>query len=674
MLPPLYGRLLQPNDRRTIMNNNAVRAVALSVRTLTIDAVQAANSGHPGMPMGMAELGALLYGEIMRYSPGAPDWANRDRFMLSAGHGSMFLYSLLHLSGYGLSLEEIKKFRQVGSKTPGHPEYGHTVGVETTTGPLGQGVSNAVGMAIAERMTAARFNTADHTIIDHHTYAIAGDGCLMEGISSEASSLAGHLKLGKLIIFYDSNKISIEGSTELAFTEDVAARYRAYGWQVLEGDAHDPDAIRSLVAEAKAETEKPSLIVLRSVIGKGSPNKAGTHGVHGAALGDDEVVLTKKELGVDPKEVFYIDPAATEFFEARKKELAEAHAAWKKSFDEWGAANPGLLAQWNETVGGGYKALLKDIALPEYNVGDKVATRSAGGKALQAIAKMLPHVVGGSADLAPSNNTALPEYEDFGPDTPQGRTIHFGVRELAMAAIGNGIALYGGLRPFVATFLVFSDYLRPALRLTSLMQIPLIYILTHDSIFVGEDGPTHQPIEHLEALRAIPDMRVLRPADAEETNEAWLMALEHDGPTVLALTRQGLPTLDKADASWKVKMRKGAYVVHDVDDPEVTVVATGSEVSLAIEAAAASGRAVRVVSMPSRELFEQQDEAFRNGIIPPKVPTVVAEAGIGQGWQGIAPRERILSIDRFGMSGPGNDVAKALGFTADALTEMIKNA
>jgi len=656
------------------MNNNAVRAAALSVRTLTIDAVQAANSGHPGMPMGMAELGALLYGEIMRHDPSTPDWANRDRFVLSAGHGSMFLYSLLHLSGYGLSLDELKKFRQVGSKTPGHPEYGHTVGVETTTGPLGQGVSNAVGMAIAERMTAARFNTADHTIIDHHTYAIAGDGCLMEGISSEASSLAGHLKLGKLIVFYDSNKISIEGSTELAFTEDVAARYRAYGWQVLEGDAHDPDSIRSLVAEAKKETEKPSLLVLRSVIGKGSPNKAGTHGVHGAALGDDEVALTKKELGVDPEKMFYIDPAATEFFEARKQELADARVAWKKSFDEWGAANPGLLAQWNETVGGGYKALLKDIALPEYKVGEKVATRSASGKALQAIARMLPHLVGGSADLAPSNNTALPEYGDFGPDTPDGRTLHFGVRELAMAAIGNGMALYGGLRPFVATFLVFSDYLRPALRLSSLMQIPLIYVLTHDSIFVGEDGPTHQPIEHVEVLRAIPDMRVLRPADAEETGEAWLMALEHDGPTVLALTRQGLPTLDKADASWKVKMRKGAYVVQDVDAPEVTVVATGSEVSLAIEAAAASGRAVRVVSMPSRELFEQQDETFRNGIIPPKVPTVVAEAGIGQGWQGIAPRDRILSIDRFGMSGPGSDVAKALGFTADTLAEMIRNA
>ena len=353
------------------MNNKAVDAVALSIRTLTIDAVQAANSGHPGMPMGMAELGALLYGEIMQHDPADPQWPNRDRFALSTGHGSMFLYSLLHLSGYGLPLEELKKFRQVGSKTPGHPEYGHTVGVETTTGPLGQGVANAVGFAIAEQMTAARFNTAEHTIIDHYTYAIAGDGCLMEGITSEASSLAGHLKLGKLIVFYDANRISIEGSTELAFTEDVAARYRAYGWQVLEGDAYDPDALRKLVAEAQAETGKPSMVILRSIIGKGSPNKAGTHAVHGAALGDDEVVLTKKEIGVDPKQMFYIDPAATEFFATRKQELAETHATWKKTFDAWGAANPGLLAQWKETVGGGYTALLKDIALPQYTVGEK---------------------------------------------------------------------------------------------------------------------------------------------------------------------------------------------------------------------------------------------------------------------------------------------------------------
>jgi transketolase len=656
------------------MDNNAVHAVALSVRTLTIDAVQAANSGHPGMPMGMAELGALLYGEIMQHNPAEPAWPNRDRLVLSAGHGSMFLYSLLHLAGYGLSLDEIKNFRQVGSKTPGHPEYGHTAGVETTTGPLGQGVSNAVGMAIAERMTAARFNTPDHTIIDHYTYSIVGDGCLMEGISSEASSLAGHLKLGKLVVFYDSNRISIEGSTELAFTEDVAARYRAYGWQVLEGDAYDADTIRILVAEAKKETEKPTLIVMTSIIGKGSPNKAGTHGVHGAALGDDEVSLTKKELGVDPAEMFYIDPAAKEFFAARKKELAEADAGWRKTFDAWGAANPGLLAQWKETMEDGYKALLKDIALPKYEAGSKVATRQASGAALKAIAQMLPNVVGGSADLAPSNNTALPDYGDFGPKTPDGRTLHFGVRELAMAAIGNGMALHGGLRPFVATFLVFSDYLRPALRLSALMQTPLVYILTHDSIFVGEDGPTHQPIEHLAAMRAIPGLRVLRPADGEETNEAWLMALEHDGPTVLALTRQGLPTQEKADTQWKQSMRKGAYVVKDVDKPEVVVVATGSEVALAVEAVEMSGRKARVVSMPSRELFEAQSESFRNGVIPPNVPAVVAEAGIRQGWEGIAPRERIFSIDRFGESGPGDAVAASLGFTAEKLAEIVKKA
>lgn len=656
------------------MENKAVDAVARSVRTLTIDAVQAANSGHPGMPMGMAELGALLYGEIMRHDPSDPKWPNRDRLILSAGHGSMFLYSLLHLSGYGLPLDEVKKFRQVGSKTPGHPEYGHTVGVETTTGPLGQGVANAVGTAIAEQMTAARFNTADHTVIDHYTYAIVGDGCLMEGISSEASSLAGHLKLGKLIVFYDSNKISIEGSTELAFTEDVTARYRAYGWHVVEGDAYEPDSIRSAVDTAKKETRKPTLVVLRSIIGKGSPNKAGTHGVHGAALGDDEVALTKKEIGVDPKEMFYIDPAAKEFFAARKKELADDHSTWTQLFDAWKQANPGLAAQWEETIGGGYTALLKDITFPSYKVGEKVATRKASGAAIQAIAKMLPNFVGGSADLAPSNNTAMPEHGEFGPDNPVGRTLHFGVRELAMAAIGNGMALYGGLRPFVATFLVFSDYLRPAARLSALMQVPLVYVLTHDSIFVGEDGPTHQPIEHLAVLRAIPGLRVLRPADAEETNEAWLMSLEHTGPTILALTRQGLPTLDKADSSWKSSMRKGAYVVQDVADPEVVVVATGSEVSLAIEAAAASGRKVRVVSMPSRELFEAQDASYRESVIPSSVPAVVAEAGVRTGWEGIAPRERIFSIDRFGESGPGDAVAESLGFTAANLTKMIKNA
>ncbi|MFW5696085.1 MAG: transketolase [Alkalispirochaeta sp.] len=656
------------------MDNKALEAVALSVRTLTIDAVQAANSGHPGMPMGMAELGALLYGEILKHDPADPSWPDRDRFVLSAGHGSMFLYSLFHLSGYDLPLEELKKFRQVGSKTPGHPEYGMTPGVETTTGPLGQGLANAVGLAIAERMTAARFNTSDHRIVDHYTYAIVGDGCLMEGITSEVSSLAGHLGLGKLIAFYDHNKISIEGSTELAFTEDVQARYRAYGWQVLEADAYDVDGIRAQVDTAKKDSSHPTLIVLSSTIGRGSPNKAGTHGVHGAALGDEEVELTKKELGVDPKEMFYIAPGATEFFAKYRKELRERRAKWQAMFDQWAADNPGLLAQWNEAVNNGYREVLKDIGFPTYEVGEKVATRKASGGALQAIAKMLPNVVGGSADLQPSNNTAIPEYGDFGPDNPGGRTLHFGVRELGMAAIGNGMALHGGLRPFVATFLVFTDYLRPALRLSSLMQVPVIYIMTHDSVYLGEDGPTHQPIEHLAVLRAIPGLRVLRPADGEETNEAWLMALEHDGPTVMALTRQGLPTLKKADTDWKASMRRGAYVVDDVSSPEVVVVATGSEVSLAQEAVKASGRKARVVSMPSRELFEAQDRAEQEKVIPAGVPVVVAEAGIRQGWEFLAPRERILSIDRFGESGPGNDVATHLGFTAERLAEMITNA
>lgn len=658
------------------MDKKALEAIARSVRTLTIDAVQAANSGHPGMPMGMAELGALLYGEVLNHNPADPSWANRDRFVLSAGHGSMFLYSLLHMSGYGLSLEEIKNFRQVGSKTPGHPEYGHTAGVETTTGPLGQGLANAVGMAIAERMLAARFNTSDHSIVDHHTYAVVGDGCLMEGITSEASSLAGHLGLGKLIVFYDSNRISIEGSTTLAFTEDVAARYRAYNWQVLTGNAYDPDDIRKLVAEAKADPARPTLIALESVIGHGSPNKAGSHDVHGAALGKDEVAATKQAIGVDPKEMFFIDPAVEPFFVERRKELAAAQAAWQQSFDAWSAANPGLLAQWKEMLEGGYRDVLKDIGMPQYSVGDSVATRKASGAALQAIARMLTGVVGGSADLAPSNNTAMPEYGDFTRDTPEGRTLHFGVRELAMAAIGNGMALHGGLRPFVATFLVFSDYLRPAARLSALMQAPLIYVLTHDSIFVGEDGPTHQPIEHVAVLRAIPGMRVLRPADAEETNEAWLMALEHNGPTVLALTRQNLPVMEKADRDWKKSMRRGAYVMREATSagrPELIVVATGSEVSLALEAVEQSGRDARVISMPSRELFEAQDEGYRSALLPEGVPVIAAEAGIAQGWASITGRrDRVFSIDRFGESGPGNAVAEALGFTAGKLAAFIK--
>jgi transketolase len=638
-----------------------------------MDAVQKANSGHPGLPMGVAELGALLYGEILNHNPETPDWPGRDRFVLSAGHGSMFLYSLLHLSGYDLPLEELKSFRQVGSKTPGHPEYGHTVGIETTTGPLGQGVANGVGMAIAERMMAARFNTREHTVVDNYTYVLAGDGCLMEGISSEASSLAGHLGLGKLIMFYDSNKISIEGSTELAFTENVADRYRAYGWQVQEGDAYDVDGIRKMVEAAKRESGKPSLIILESLIGKGSPNKAGTHGVHGAALGEEECKAAKRELGVDENSQFYIDPAATAYFTEYNKELSDRYRAWKNEFDAWSKANPGLFAQWQETVNGDLTDLLKDASLPEYQVGDKVATRKASGAALQALAKLLPNLVGGSADLAPSNNTALPEYGDFSADNPGGRTLHFGVREFAMGAISNGIALYGGLRPFCATFLVFSDYARPAMRLSALMSVPVVYILTHDSIYLGEDGPTHQPIEHLAALRAIPNMRVLRPADGDETNEAWLMALEHQGPTALALTRQGLPTLEKADKNWKKNVRKGGYVVLESDgDPEVVIVATGSEVSMAVEAAKQSKKKVRVVSIISRELFLSQDDAFQESLVPKGAPVVVAEAGICMGWEVFGGREADHHcLHGFGHSGPGNAVAETMGLTVENLVKKI---
>ena len=654
------------------MDTVAIEAIARSVRTLTIDAVEAANNGHPGMPMGIAELGALLYGEVLRHDPADPNWPDRDRLVLSAGHGSMLLYSLVHLAGYDLSLDDIKRFRQLGSRTPGHPEYGITAGVETTTGPLGQGFGNAVGMAIAEAMAAARFNTDAHTIVDHYTHCIAGDGCLMEGISSEAASLAGHLALGKLIVWYDSNRISIEGSTDLAFTEDVARRFAAYGWHVQHGDAYDIDRIRTLVTAARRTTDQPSLIVLDSVIGKGSPNKAGTHGVHGAALGPEEVALTKRQLGVDPQSRFAVDPAATAFFAERRRALTAEHAAWTGRFEAWSEANPGLIAQWREAFEGGHRAVLNEIGLPRYEVGASVPTRKAGGQTLQAITKMLPNVVGGSADLAPSNNTALPDYGSFTKDDRNGRTIHYGVREHAMASISNGLALHGGFRPFCATFLVFSDYLRPAFRLSCLMNVPVIYVFTHDSVYLGMDGPTHQPIEHLASLRAIPNARVLRPADAEETTEAWLMALEHDGPTALVLTRQDVPVLHKATADWRRAMRHGAYVVVDAADPELVIVATGSEVRLARDAAAASGRNVRVVSMPSRELFEAEDADDRAKLLPPGVPVIVIEAGVAQGWEQIAgSRDNVLSIDRFGESGAGDAVAARLGISVANAVEQI---
>jgi transketolase len=636
-----------------------------------MDAIQKANSGHPGVVLGAAELGAALYGEILRHDPEDPKWPDRDRFVLSAGHGSMFLYSLLYLSGYkGITLEDIKNFRQIGSPAAGHPEYGLIEGIEMTTGPLGQGFATSVGMAVAETMLAARFNTPTRTIIDHYTYVLAGDGCLMEGVSAEASSLAGHLGLGKLIVFYDSNKITIDGSTDLSFTEDTAKRYEAYGWQVLKGSMYDFEEIAGLVAQAKGEAKKPSLIILTSIIGKGAPTRQNTADAHGAPLGAEEVGAAKKALGIPGD--FYVAPEAADYFRAKREEWRRARETWLAEFNAWAAENPDKKKEWDAF----YSGKAAPASLPAYTAGDKIATRAAGNKALAAEAAANLNLTGGSADLKGPNAVGLPGAGVYSAGNRLGRYIHFGIREFAMAAISNGIQLHGGLRAFCATFMVFSDYLRPALRLSALMRQPVIYVLTHDSIYVGEDGPTHQPVEHLASLRIMPGLRVLRPADAEEASEAWAMAMERqDGPTVLALTRQNTVVFPKADPDWKNTIRTGAYIVQKAEKPDITLIAAGSEVNLALEAAKLasekSGKKIQVVSMISRELFESQSEALRNAIVPPGVRTVCCEAGVKTGWERWAKPEDIFSIDRFGESGPAARVAESLGFTASALAEKL---
>lgn len=652
------------------MNNKGIEAAALSIRALSMDAVQAANSGHPGLPMGCAELGAVLYGDVMKHFSEDPSWIDRDRFVLSAGHGSAFLYSLLHLSGYGLTIDDLKNFRQIGSLTPGHPEYGHTVGVETTTGPLGAGFSNAVGMAMAEAFLAAKFNTTEHKIIDHYTYALSGDGCMMEGITSESASLAGHLKLGKLIVFYDSNSITIEGGTSLAFSEDVVARFKAYGWHVQSGDMYDPEGVEGMINKAKSAEDQPSLIVLKSVIGKGSPHKAGTSGIHGAPLGEEEIKETRRNLGIPENESFYVAPGAREFFNAKNDTSAVEYKQWQRTFSQWAEKNPTLKNEWDAFFSA---PNVSAVQWPSYSIGDSVATRKASGAAIKAASKVIGNLIGGSADLAPSNNTAM-DFGDFTAENRAGRTIHYGVREHAMGGIANGIALHGGLVTFSATFLVFSDYMRPTLRLASLMKLPVVFIMTHDSVFVGEDGPTHQPIEQVSSLRMIPGMRVFRPADGEETNAAWEMALSTtDHPTTLALTRQGLKVFKKADRSWKETIKKGAYIAKDAEgNPDVIIVATGSEVNLVLDAAEKSGKKVRVVSMMSRELFLEQDSDFRKSLIPEGVKTLVIEAGVRTGWEGIATSaEDILSIDTFGVSAPYKDVVEHFGFTVENVLKMI---
>jgi transketolase len=654
------------------MDMEGLQGAALTVRALTMDAVQRAESGHPGLPMGCAELGSLLYGELLNHSPEHPDWINRDRFVLSAGHGSMFLYSLLYLCGYNVSLDDIKGFRSVGSKTPGHPEYGVTEGVETTTGPLGQGFGNAVGMAIAERMLAEKFNTADHRVIDHFTYVLAGDGDMMEGVSAEAASLAGHLGLGKLIAFYDSNKISIEGDTELAFSESVEDRFRAYGWQTFSGDAYDLKEIRRMVEEARKETRRPTLILLSSLIGKGSPNKAGTHSVHGAALGEDEVKASKRELGIPEDEDFYVDPRAPRYFSEQAERWRSAYEQWEETFSAWEKANPELKREWDRHFGA---ADLNAIDFPSYEEGKKEATRKISGAVMQEIAKALPHFVGGSADLAPSNNTLLKEYGDFSRRDAGGRNLHFGVREHAMGSLTNGIMLHGGLRPYAATFLVFSDYMRPAIRLAALMKLPVIFIFTHDSIYIGEDGPTHQPVEQLAGLRSIPGLTVLRPGDPEETVEAWKMALENTaGPTALVFTRQKTVQYPKADAQCRSKARRGAYIVRDsAAEPETVILATGSEVGLALQAAEQCGDSVRVVSVFDRATLEAMPQKLWRELVPEGSRVMVAEAGSGTGWGlFVHRREDLFTIERFGESGPGNEVAAHIGFTAEKLAERCQ--
>lgn len=655
------------------MNLNGLKATAKSVRALSMDGVQKANSGHPGMPMGNAEIASLLYGEVMKQTPQDSSWIDRDRFVLSAGHGSMLLYSILHLAGYKVSVDDLKNFRQLGSKTPGHPEYGYTDGVDTTTGPLGAGISNAVGMAVAETILAEKFNTAEHSVIDHYTYAIHGDGCMMEGVSSEAASLAGHLGLGKLVLFYDSNKITIEGKTDLAFSEDVGKRFDAYGWQVLHADAFNVEELASKIAEAKAESAKPSMIIMKGIIGKGAATMEGSHHTHGAPLGDEEIKKTREKLGIPVDQDFYVDPEAVKFFDAVREKNAKAYSAWKASFDAWAKANKELKAEWDAWFAEEVK--IDDSAMPEYKIGDSVATRVSGEKAINAVADVMPNLFGGSADLGPSNKTVLKDKGDYSAADRSGRNFHFGIREHGMGGIVNGMTLHGGVRGYGSTFLVFVDYMRPAVRLSALMGIPSVWVFTHDSIFVGEDGPTHQPVEHMASMRVIPNLQVLRPADGEETNAAWQMAAETtDKPTVLALTRQNLKVFAKADKNWKANMRRGAYVVKDCEGtPELVIAATGSEVNLALDAAEGSSKKIRIVSIADLNTFMAQDKSFRESVIPAGVRVVTAEAGVSYGWEKLASSsDDVFCIERFGESGPAAKVAEHFGFDAAGLKAVIE--
>ncbi len=652
-----------------------------TIRTLAIDAVQKANSGHPGLPLGAAPMAYVLWQRFFKHNPRDPMWPDRDRFVLSAGHGCMLWYCLLYLTGYDLGMEDLKAFRQWGSRTPGHPEYRLTPGVEATTGPLGQGTANAVGMAIAERYLARRFNRPGHEIVDHRTFAIVSDGDLMEGISNEASSIAGHLGLSKLTFLYDSNQVSLDGPTSMAFTEDVGKRYEAYGWHVLrvsDGNT-DLDAIDGALREAIAETGRPTLIVVSTTIGYGSPHKAGTSEAHGSPLGADEVVLTKKALGWEHEEPFFVPPDALAHFRTAIERGYERQSQWQKRFDAWARESPDLAEEWRRGLSGELPPGW-DADLPKWKAGEKEATRAAAGKALNAIAERVPSLLGGDADLSVSTSTKLKGEEDFDGSTGAGRNIHFGVREHAMAGIGNGMAYHGGVRPYVATFFCFSDYMRPSVRLSAVSELPVVFVWTHDSVGLGEDGPTHQPIEHLASLRAMPGFTLIRPGDANEATEAWRVAMEHrEGPVGLVLSRQKLPVIDRGKYAPASGLARGAYVLAEAGGgaPRLLLVASGSEVALALEAREkleGEGIPTRVVSMPSWELFVRQDRKYREGVFPRSVPARLSiEAGSPLGWERwVGEKGASIGIERFGASAPGEVVLSKLGFNVENVLAKAK--
>lgn len=651
-------------------------AACTIARGLAMDAVHACSSGHLGLPLGAAEIGAVLYGDLLRHDPGDPHWLNRDRFVLSAGHGSMFLYAWLHLSGYPLSLDDIRRFRQWESKTPGHPEFHYTEGVEATTGPLGQGVGNAVGHAVAAKMMAARYNTKEHTIFDHTVYCLAGDGCLQEGVAAEAAAFAGHFKLDNLIVIYDANNVTLDAMAPKTQSEDTAKRFEAYGFEVFHIEqGNDLKEVHEVLSRARASTSgKPRFVIARTLIGKGIPEVAGTQKAHGEG-GAKFVDQARKNLGLPP-EHFYVSEEVKQYFAGRKQALGEARAAWQATFEAWRAKNPELARELDDALAKKVPADL-DARVPAFAPGTKIATRKAGEAVLQAVAEAVPSLIGSSADLYGSTFNYIASSTDFDPEHPGGRNIRAGIREHGMGAILNGIAYHGGLRPSGATFLVFADYLRPSVRLAALSHLPVIYIFTHDSVGVGEDGPTHQPVETIAGLRAIVDLDVIRPADAEETAGAWIAALERtDGPTVLALTRQAVPLLPGDAAAKREGVRRGAYVLVQETAPlETVLIATGSEVQHAVEAAKKLGPGTRVVSMPCIERFARQDPAYREAVLPAACTRRVSiEAGVTMGWhRWVGSKGIALGIDRYGTSAPGDIVMERLGMTAQAVIQAVQD-